>query len=845
MASNRPDFDQINKLIGRLETLESDFAGIFGEEQIQRQTLQGLCRQAARIQAVDALAEIPVGELKNSRAGIRTAALEKAGFHNLLDLYRAPDYALQAVDGVGEKQVDSIRVILDEFLNRLAGRERILLTVDLPGEENIERPVFADGEVTGRSVSSDRADAGRPAFAGKGSHEGAEREKKAQLVRELIHGFSVYRQAEAIRRDARPIREEFPQQVRQVTEAVEIRSRLKWFFSGRAKRERTILAAGGLAQFFRSNLYHRAEAFSQMYREALSMPAAAAMQDFEKNSAAFYALLEKLNDAQMPQQMVYSSIPAQLAARIEAHPLDLSGFKGNLRAYQAFGARYILEQKKALLGDEMGLGKTIQAIAAMAHLYAENPQCRFLIVCPASVLINWCREIVKFSDVTPFLLHGARRKETFAAWKEKGGAAVTNYENMGWVAKEINNRMQLDLLVIDEAHYIKNPKALRTKRIRTLQDESQRIVLMTGTPLENHVDEMCELIGFVKPELAGEIRKYAGLRQVPAFREMLASAYLRRKREDVLEELPPLTIENEWCSMTQQDRESYAAAALDRNFVSMRRVSFLQEDMSTSSKARRLAEICEQACSEGRKVVVFSYYRETVRKVVEMLGEEKNSTAGSAEGVESEENAFADSGAGNAEESTFADSGAANAEENAFADSGAGNAEENTFASVSPSHAEENGMEDSHIFVGEITGSTPVEERQALIDRFSDAEGGGVLVCQIQSGGTGLNIQAASVVIFCEPQIKPSLTRQALSRVYRMGQVRTVLVYHLLCEDTVDEAVMKILDTKQMEFDLFAEESVLADAADDLADREWIGAVIEEERRKYLPAIRQEDAFDS
>ena len=154
-------------------------------------------------------------------------------------------------------------------------------------------------------------------------------------------------------------------------------------------------------------------------------------------------------------------------------------------------------------------------------------------------------------------------------------------------------------------------------------------------------------------------------------------------------------------------------------------------------------------------------------------------------------------------------------------------------------------MEDSHIFVGEITVSTPVEERQALIDRFSDAEGGGVLVCQIQSGGTGLNIQAASVVIFCEPQIKPSLTRQALSRVYRMGQVRTVLVYHLLCEDTVDEAVMKILDTKQIEFDLFAEESVLADAADDLADREWIGSVIEEERRKYLPAIRQEDAFDS
>ena len=778
MASTRPDFNQIKKLIDRLETLESDFVRIFDDEQAQRQALQGICRQAARAQAVGALADIPVGELKNSRAGIRTAALEQAGFQNLLDLYRAPDYALQAADGIGEKQAASIRVILDEFLNRLAERERIRLTVEMPGEEN------ADG-----SPSAD--------LRHVGEHDCGE---NAKLTRELIHGLSVYRHADMIRRDARSIRDELSGEVRQVTEAVEIRSSLTWFFSGRAKRERTVLAAGGLAQFFRSSLYHRAEAFVQMYQEALSMSAAAAREDYEKNSAAFYALLEKLTGTQTKQEMVYSSIPAQLAAQIEEHPLDLSCFKGNLRAYQAFGARYILEQKKALLGDEMGLGKTIQALAAMAHLYAENPRSRFLIVCPASVLINWCRETVKFSDVTPYLLHGARRKETFAAWKENGGAAVTNYENMGWIAEEINDRINLDLLVIDEAHYIKNPRALRTKRIRALEDESERIVLMTGTPLENHVDEMCELIGFVKPELVGEIRKFAGLRQAPAFREMLASAYLRRRREDVLEELPPLTIENEWCAMTQQDRDAYAAAAIDRNFTSMRRVSFLQEDPRTSSKALRLVELCDQACSEGRKVVIYSYFRETLRKVVEMLGEDITAAASCGE---------------------------------------SGGSEINTFAAESAGRTEKKGAEDAHIFIGEITGSTPVEERQAVIDRFADAAGGSILVCQIQAGGTGLNIQAASVVIFCEPQIKPSLTRQALSRVYRMGQVRTVLVFQLLCEDTIDEAVMRILDKKQVEFDLFAEESVLADAADDLADREWIKSVIEEERSKYLPAILQ------
>ena len=797
MAADRPDFNQIKKLIGRLKTLESDFAGIFEEEPAQREALQGICRQIARTQAVDALAAISVGELKNSRAGIRTAALEQAGFHNLLDLYRAPDYALQAVDGIGEKQVDSIRVILDEFLNRLAERERIRLTVEMSGGESAGKAGSAGGESTGKAGSAGGKGADRsPSAAGGNSGE-----EKAQLGRELISRLSVYRHADMIRRDAQPIREQLAEEVRQVTEAVEIRSRLGWFFSGRAKRERTVLAAGGLVDFFRSSLYHRAEAFVQMYQEALTMPAAAAREDFEKNSAAFYALLEKLTGTQTRQEMVYSSIPAQLAAKIEDHPLDLSSFKGNLRAYQDFGARYILEQKKVLLGDEMGLGKTIQAIAAMAHLYTENPRSRFLIVCPASVLINWCREIGKFSHVTPHLLHGAHKKEIFADWKEKGGAAVTNYENMDWVAKEINERMHLDLLVIDEAHYIKNPRALRTKRIRTLEDESERILLMTGTPLENHVDEMCELIGFVKPELAGEIRRFAGLRQVPAFREMLASAYLRRRREDVLEELPPLTIENEWCAMTQQDREAYAPTVMDRSFVSMRRVSFLQEDPHTSSKALRLKELCEQACSEGRKVVIYSYFRETIRRVVEMLGEGRTTPAGSAESTESEKS---------------------------------------DFAADSIAREKLSGAENVHILAGEITGSTPVEERQAVIDRFSDAAGGSVLVCQIQAGGTGLNIQAASVVIFCEPQIKPSLTRQALSRVYRMGQVRSVLVFQLLCEDTIDEAVMRILDTKQMEFDLFAEESVLADAADDLADREWIRSVIEEERRKYLPAIRPE-----
>ena len=92
-------------------------------------------------------------------------------------------------------------------------------------------------------------------------------------------------------------------------------------------------------------------------------------------------------------------------------------------------------------------------------------------------------------------------------------------------------------------------------------------------------------------------------------------------------------------------------------------------------------------------------------------------------------------------------------------------------------------------------------------------------------------------MIFCEPQIKPSLESQALSRVYRMGQVQSVQVYHLLCPNTIDEEMISILEEKQVEFDNFADESVVAGAYDNIMDREWVRSVVERERGRYLPVV--------
>ena len=133
---------------------------------------------------------------------------------------------------------------------------------------------------------------------------------------------------------------------------------------------------------------------------------------------------------------------------------------------------------------------------------------------------------------------------------------------------------------------------------------------------------------------------------------------------------------------------------------------------------------------------------------------------------------------------------------------------------------------------GPINGSVPPQRRQEILDSFDNAPDGSVLLAQIQSGGTGLNIQSASVVVICEPQLKPSIENQAISRGYRMGQARNVLVYRLLCLNTIDEKITELLESKQAIFDAFADKSAAAElheAQNVEVDEKSFGQIIQEE----------------
>ena len=448
-------------------------------------------------------------------------------------------------------------------------------------------------------------------------------------------------------------------------------------------------------------------------------------------------------------------VPAELAEKVNTRTLDLRYLKATLRSYQDFGTKYILTQKRTLLGDEMGLGKTMQAIAAMAALKAEGGE-KFLVVCPASVLVNWCREIEQHSELEVSEIHGSDKGDELRRWVSRGTVAVTTYETARSIT--LPEGFKISMLVADEAHYVKNPYAMRTRALMNLADRSEHVLYMTGTPIENNVDEMCFLMSTLQPETAKTVEELKYLSNAPKFRESIAPVYLRRTRDDVLKELPEKIEQEQWCRPTAEDMKQYIASVLSKNFMAMRRIAWDHSDLDKSSKAQRLLEILDLAKEEGRKVIVFSYFRDTAEKVCRLAGD-------------------------------------------------------NVF--------------------GPINGSVTAAKRQQIVDDFSAAPDGAVLVSQVTAGGTGLNIQAGSVVIFCEPQIKPSMETQAISRAYRMGQARSVLVYRLLCTGTVDEDIVSLLRDKQEIFDNFAEESVVGSESI-MAEsmQSWIDNVIANQAEK-------------
>jgi superfamily II DNA or RNA helicase len=496
---------------------------------------------------------------------------------------------------------------------------------------------------------------------------------------------------------------------------------------------------------------------------AVKVPTAAEVwRDFEQRSAAYYGLLGQVVDLGGDVAAAEGHLPADIAERINEQRLDTSRLSDNLRlrGYQSFGARFVLVQRRVILGDEMGLGKTVQAIATMAHLAATGST-HFLVVCPASVLINWTREVAQHSTLPVVALHGGDRARATDRWQDQGGVAVTTFGSLGTL---VGTPTRPALLVVDEAHYVKNPNAKRSQAVNQIAADSERVLFLTGTALENRVDEFVALVGHLRPEIASTMEAEHGVAGAEAFRRAAAPVYLRRNQEDVLTELPELVQVDEWEEFGAEDGAAYEEAVGEGNFMAMRRAAFAVVEPRDSAKLNRLLEITAEAMTNNRKVVVFSYFRDVLDTVSAAVGSRA---------------------------------------------------------------------------YGPITGSTPTVERQRIVDRFTNLNAPGVLVCQIEAAGVGLNIQAASVVILCEPQVKPSIEAQAVARAHRMGQVRTVQVHRLLIADSVDQRMLELLGSKAQLFDAYVRHSAIADAAPgavDVSEVQLARTIVAQEQRRLSTA---------
>jgi superfamily II DNA or RNA helicase len=539
-------------------------------------------------------------------------------------------------------------------------------------------------------------------------------------------------------------------------------SRVRRLFMGRARRA----TADAAVQRIRTLLDH-AEV-TGLLRAAhdvrtVRVPTATEVwRDFERRSAEYYGLLGQVVDLGGDVAAAEGYLPADIVARVNAQVLDTSRLKESLRlrGYQSFGARFALVQRRVILGDEMGLGKTIQAIATMGHL-AANGATHFLVVCPASVLINWTREIAQRSTLPVVALHGSDRARTAARWRRRGGVGVTTFGSLSTLAR---TPPRPALLVVDEAHYVKNPGAKRSRAVNRIAAGSKRVLFLTGTPMENRVEEFQALVGHLRPEIATTMGPQHGVLGVEAFRGAAAPVYLRRNQQDVLTELPELVQVDEWEEFGAEDGAAYRAAVREGNFMAMRRAAFAVGRPRDSAKLTRLLEIAREAMANGRKVVIFSYFRDVLDVVSAALGA---------------------------------------------------------------------------LSRGPITGSTSTTERQRTVDNFTSSPTPAVLVCQIEAGGVGLNIQAASVVILCEPQVKPSIEAQAVARAHRMGQVHTVQVHRLLIADSVDQRMLELLGSKAKLFDAYVRHSAIAEAspgAVDVSEVQLARTIVAQEQRRLATA---------
>jgi superfamily II DNA or RNA helicase len=434
--------------------------------------------------------------------------------------------------------------------------------------------------------------------------------------------------------------------------------------------------------------------------------------------------------------------------------------RGKLYPYQRDGMLHLAFGERAMLADEMGLGKTVQAIAACELLRRTRRIERVLVVSPASLKAEWEEQIAKFTSLPSKIVWGARA-ERLKTYREPAFFYLTNYEQARADAADMNRLIAPDVVILDEAQRIKNWQTRTAQTIKSLS--SPYAFVLTGTPLENRIDEVYSIVEFLDPSIFGPLFRFnrefyelddrgkpVGLKNLADLHRRLKPVMLRRRKDEVEDQLPARTITNYFVPMEDEQRARYAdyefkvaqlaaiakrrpllkeeLEKLMRYLACMRMLCdtpyILDSECRICPKLHELADVLRDIAGSGdSKIIVFSEWERMLQLVRELAREMKLEFAWH-------------------------------------------------------------------------TGTVPQKKRREDIIRFKN-DPACRLFLSTDSGATGLNLQAANVVINLDLPWNPAKLEQRIARSWRKHQTRAVQVINLVCEQSIESRMLDMLAQKQ------------------------------------------------
>jgi superfamily II DNA or RNA helicase len=433
-----------------------------------------------------------------------------------------------------------------------------------------------------------------------------------------------------------------------------------------------------------------------------------------------------------------------------------------------------------ILADDMGLGKTVQAIAMLVSEREERTvEGPTLVVCPTSVAQQWVREVERFAPALRVHLHHGAARLKGEALRQAAGVAdviVTSYDVTTRDLPELE-QIPWDRVILDEAQDVKNAQTKRARALRRLP--ARRRLALTGTPVENRLNELWAIMDLVNPGLLGSqqwfertlarpIEAYGDERALERLRAIVRPFLLRRAKDDpeVELELPPLTVEKTYCRLTVEQAALYRAV-VDSSLPQIeRRTDRLGRRGAVLAMLGKLKQVCNHPELVAPTGLALEGRSGKLERLVELL----------AHVPEGEKSLVFTQYPG--------------------------------FDRLVPHLAERLGTE-----VGFFHGRLAAARREEVLRAFASPDGPAVLVISLRAGGRGLNLPAANHVFHFDRWWNPAVEQQATDRAHRFGQRRPVWVHSLICAGTLEERIDRLLDSKRE-----LAEKVMAGGGED-----WLG----------------------